>query len=546
MGCDRCDYRVGGETIDALGHTPAAAVKENSVPATCGAAGSYDSVVYCAVCKTYEISRTTVPVAATGAHNYEYSNITNDEHTKTCSVCGDNATEAHQYMNGACACGKIIDGCVHNYVSNVTAPTCGAAGYTTYTCSNCGDTYKRNVISATGEHDYDNGVITIAATCDKAGTMTYTCGTCGATKAETIAKSAHNYTSVANYGNGLHKFTCDNCDTTRTERHEFGNGNTCTVAGCGATKEHIFDGVKHEYAGAPVTEEAAPSIESNTFEAEKYTAKVEDVGFTNGGAEQALHTAYNEEMLYIAVELDAGAYAANDFSISIKISNGNSILNLTKAQLNGENSKVYTEGGKVIVAVQVARNLVRNASTGNNSEDLYLVFVTLGEETKELLIETNEDGVSNVLIEDDGDAAIDISGVYVVVPAEKVVSVTISWEIPNFVYTEEQRWDAENTQMVPVSSGWSTTPAKITVINNSNQGITATFGFTSADGLNIGGTFKNGEDTPVESVTLASADLINASVSDIVYFYVTEGKLTDAHEDNSRIGDITVTIRSAQ
>lgn len=39
----------------------------------------------------------------------------------------------------------------HNYVSNVTEPTCSEKGFTTYTCS-CGDSYTDNYVSATGNH----------------------------------------------------------------------------------------------------------------------------------------------------------------------------------------------------------------------------------------------------------------------------------------------------------------------------------------------------------------------------------------------------------
>lgn len=67
------------EVIDALGHTEAAAVQENVVAATCGAAGSYESVVYCSVCNA-EISRTTVNVPATGNHTYGDDG--------KCTVCG--------------------------------------------------------------------------------------------------------------------------------------------------------------------------------------------------------------------------------------------------------------------------------------------------------------------------------------------------------------------------------------------------------------------------------------------------------------------------
>lgn len=58
--CDNCDAVSNSKTVpvgDANGHSPAAAVRENEVAATCAAAGSYDEVVYCSVCNA-EISRT--------------------------------------------------------------------------------------------------------------------------------------------------------------------------------------------------------------------------------------------------------------------------------------------------------------------------------------------------------------------------------------------------------------------------------------------------------------------------------------------------------
>ncbi len=53
--CSRCDYTTY-EEIPALGHTLGEPVRENEVPAQVGVAGSYDEVVYCAVCEA-ELSR---------------------------------------------------------------------------------------------------------------------------------------------------------------------------------------------------------------------------------------------------------------------------------------------------------------------------------------------------------------------------------------------------------------------------------------------------------------------------------------------------------
>ena len=45
----------------------------------------------------------------------------------------------------------------HEYTSNVTEPTCTEQGYTTYTCSICGDSYKSDYVDALG-HDYGERV----------------------------------------------------------------------------------------------------------------------------------------------------------------------------------------------------------------------------------------------------------------------------------------------------------------------------------------------------------------------------------------------------
>ena len=44
----------------------------------------------------------------------------------------------------------------HEYVSEITVPTCTEQGYTTYTCV-CGDSYVDDYTDATGEHSYENG-----------------------------------------------------------------------------------------------------------------------------------------------------------------------------------------------------------------------------------------------------------------------------------------------------------------------------------------------------------------------------------------------------
>lgn len=103
--CEDCDYENTLNDIPMLTkHTPAAAVEENRVEATCSKAGSYDSVVYCSVCKQ-ELSRTSVTIDKT-AHNFgewvyngdavyvTATNYTDGTETATCGTCGETKTQS--------------------------------------------------------------------------------------------------------------------------------------------------------------------------------------------------------------------------------------------------------------------------------------------------------------------------------------------------------------------------------------------------------------------------------------------------------------------
>ncbi|MBR2892937.1 MAG: leucine-rich repeat protein, partial [Clostridia bacterium] len=80
----------------------------------------------------------------------------------------------------------------HSYDADVTAPTCTVGGYTTYTCSMCGDKYVDDETTALGHTK-----VTITgkgATCKAAGlTDGVKCGVCGEilTAQQTIAKLEH-------------------------------------------------------------------------------------------------------------------------------------------------------------------------------------------------------------------------------------------------------------------------------------------------------------------------------------------------------------------
>ena len=148
--------------------------------------------------------------------------------TYTCSICGDSYkgdykdARGHLFVLGKCIrCGeKDPDSHTHEYTKTVVAPTCTTRGYTEHVCS-CGSSYKTDYTAALG-HDYKNGLCTRCGakdpsahthdykavvtkpTCTERGYTTYTCSVCGDSyKGSYVDPLGHNYK------NG----TCTRCGT---------------------------------------------------------------------------------------------------------------------------------------------------------------------------------------------------------------------------------------------------------------------------------------------------------------------------------------------
>ena len=79
---------------------------------------------------------------------------------------------------------------VHNHITSTVAPTCEEEGYTSYTCA-CGDSYKKNIVSATG-HSYTPSVV--EPTCEEGGYTNYLCSCGEGYKENEVAALGHSYT----------------------------------------------------------------------------------------------------------------------------------------------------------------------------------------------------------------------------------------------------------------------------------------------------------------------------------------------------------------
>ena len=146
--CSVCEEVLVAQTvIEALGHTEGEPVREKEVAATCTQEGSYDSVVYCTVCKI-ELSRE--------AKTIEKLPHKDEDGDGRCDACNASICTEHT---------EVIDKAVE--------PTCTETGLTEGShCSVCGDVIKAQTIVEALGHDYQSVV--------EGTKKTYTCArNCG-------------------------------------------------------------------------------------------------------------------------------------------------------------------------------------------------------------------------------------------------------------------------------------------------------------------------------------------------------------------------------
>ena len=279
-------------TVPATGHTAGAGVTENETAATCTAGGSYDTVVYCSSCNG-ELSRETTTVPATGHTNGEA--VVENEVAPTCAnggsydsvvYCTVCSTEVSRTPTTVAALG-------HKYESAVTAPTCTAEGYTTYTCTVCGDTCTGDTTAALGHTDGDPVVENeVAATCTADGsydTVTY-CTVCGVeTSRETTTVPAAGHTAEAVAGKDA---TCT--ETGLTE------GSKCSVCGETLTAQEEIPALGHSYDDGVVTTEPTCTAEG----VKTFTCTACDDTYT----ESVAATGHSHEAVVTAPTCTEGGY----------------------------------------------------------------------------------------------------------------------------------------------------------------------------------------------------------------------------------------------
>ncbi len=103
----------------------------------------------------------------------------------------------------------------------VTAPTCTAGGYTTYTCTMCKQTYTGAQTAALG-HNFTT--VVTPSTCTEVGFTTYTCTVCNQATTGDETPTLGHALLYAPIDNATHSITCERCDHAEIADHVFTDG----------------------------------------------------------------------------------------------------------------------------------------------------------------------------------------------------------------------------------------------------------------------------------------------------------------------------------
>ena len=158
-----CGYAFDAVTIDPLGHdTEIVGLAE----ATCTETG-YTGDAVCKVCGETVVHGSVIPALG---HKIVRQNALE----ATCTEAGYYGDDFCTRCNQMVAWGYELPALGHDYNDVVTAPTCTEQGYTTRTCTRCGDTYVDSFVGALG-HAWGEWVTTTPAQVGVPGVETRVC-----------------------------------------------------------------------------------------------------------------------------------------------------------------------------------------------------------------------------------------------------------------------------------------------------------------------------------------------------------------------------------
>ena len=211
--CTVCGDRHITDITPALSHDYAA----KTIPAGCETGGK--TIHTCAGCGSAFVTDYTEPLGHSWDEGTEItgSTCTGEGMTEyTCTRCGATRLEgdaAAGHIPGEAAtcttpqlctkCGAVIANALgHDYQKKITDPTCTEMGYTTCTCSRCGDTYKDDYTDAAG-HKLSDWIIDHEPTTDSKGSKHKECTVCGETLETAEIEKIYNQATTDSKGEAI-------------------------------------------------------------------------------------------------------------------------------------------------------------------------------------------------------------------------------------------------------------------------------------------------------------------------------------------------------
>ena len=211
--CTVCGERHIEDITAALPHN----YVSKTTPATCEGGGR--TLHICEGCGSSFITDYTDPLGHSWDEGKEITGATctGEGMTEyTCIRCGATRLEGDEAAGhipgdpATCTdpqlctrCGAVIENALgHDYENVVTEPTCTEMGYTTYTCTRCGDTYKGDYTNAAG-HQPGDWIIDKEPTTDGEGSQHKECTVCGEKLEEETIEKIYNQATTDSKGKAV-------------------------------------------------------------------------------------------------------------------------------------------------------------------------------------------------------------------------------------------------------------------------------------------------------------------------------------------------------
>ena len=295
--CSSCDYSETEKT-EATGH----AYEAVATDPTCTEKGY--TTYTCKNCgDTYVADEVEAPGHDLGewTASKEASCTESGEKVRKCSRCDYSETEE-------------IEATGHIYEAVVTPPTCTEAGYTTYTCKKCGDTYVADEVEDLG-HDLGEWEVSREASCTEAGEKGRKCSRCDYSEMEEIGITGHDYETIVFINptctqKGYTIYTCKKCGDKYTVEegeclgHNLGEWTISKEASCTEAGEKVRKCSRCDYSE---TEEIEAT--GHAYEAVVTAPMCTEKGYTT-------YTCKNCGDSYVADEVETLGHALDGWTIS--------------------------------------------------------------------------------------------------------------------------------------------------------------------------------------------------------------------------------------